>query len=101
VAAAAGIGAGAAVAQFGRKLIRSREQAQLEKIEQTVADSTAAENGVHVNGYPVATGTAGATTTSTGTGASAATTGSTPATGTTPAPRTDSTTTTSKTTSTD
>ena len=54
VAAAAGIGAGAAVAQFGRKLIRSREQAQLEKIEQTVADSTAAENGAYVNGYPVA-----------------------------------------------
>lgn len=59
VAAAAGIGAGAAVAQIGRRLIRSREQAQLEKIEKTVADSTAADNGVNVNGHPIATGTAG------------------------------------------
>ena len=93
VAAAAGIGAGAAVAQFGRKLVRSREQAQLEKIEQTVADSTAADN--HANGYPVATGTAGtgpAATTSTGAGASGATTGTAPTTGNAPAPRTDSTT---------
>jgi len=94
VAAAAGLGAGAAVAQFGRKLIRSREQAQLEKIEQTVADSTAAEN--HVNGYPVATGTAG-----TGAGASGATTGAAPTTGTAPAPRTDRPTTTGKPPSTD
>jgi hypothetical protein len=101
VAAAAGIGAGAAVAQFGRKLIRSREQAQLEKIEQTVADSTAAEN--HANGHPVAAGTAGTgpATTSTGSGASGATTGAAPTTGTAPAPRTDSTTPTGKTTSTD
>jgi hypothetical protein len=109
VAAAAGIGAGAAVAQFGRKLIRSREQAQLEKIEQTVADSTAAEN--HANGYPIAAGTAGTgpATTSTGTGSNGATTGnavSTPTTGTAPkgtapAPRTDSTTTTGKAPSTD
>jgi hypothetical protein len=109
VAAAAGIGAGAAVAQFGRKLIRSREQAQLEKIEQTVADSTAAEN--HANGYPIAAGTAGTgpATTSTGAGSNGATTGnaaSTPTTGaapkgTAPAPRTDRTTTTGKASSTD
>jgi len=39
-AAAAGLAAGAAVAEFGRRLIHSREQAQLEKIEQTVADAT-------------------------------------------------------------
>jgi hypothetical protein len=39
-AAAAGLAAGAAVAEFGRRLIRYREQAQLEKIEQTVADAT-------------------------------------------------------------
>lgn len=111
VAAAAGVTAGAAVAQFGRKLIRSREQAQLEKIERTVADSTASGNGVDINGYPVATGAAGAAstgtagaggaTTSTGTGASGATTGSTPTTGIAPTPRTDNTTTTSKTSSTD
>ncbi|HEY7177523.1 MAG TPA: hypothetical protein VH442_21610, partial [Micromonosporaceae bacterium] len=39
-AAAAGLAAGAAVVEFGRRLIQSREQAQLEKIEQTVADVT-------------------------------------------------------------
>jgi hypothetical protein len=39
-AAAAGLAAGAAVAELGRRLIRYREQAQLEKIEQTVADAT-------------------------------------------------------------
>jgi len=39
-AAAAGLAAGAAVIEFGRRLIQSREQAQLEKIEQTVADVT-------------------------------------------------------------
>jgi hypothetical protein len=77
VAAAAGLGAGAAVAQFGRKLIKSREQAQLEKIEQTVADSTAGES-VRVNGYPVDTGPAAATTTSTGAGASGATNSAAP-----------------------
>jgi len=40
-AATAGLAAGAAVAGFGRRLIHYREQAQLEKIEQTVADATA------------------------------------------------------------
>ena len=83
IAAAAGIGAGAAVAQFGRKLIQSREQAQLEKIEQTVADSTSADDASRVNGHPAATTTFGSATTSTGAGATGATTG------TAPEPRTD------------
>ena len=39
-AATAGLAAGAAVAEFGRRLIHYREQSQLEKIEQTVADAT-------------------------------------------------------------
>jgi hypothetical protein len=73
IAAAAGIGAGAAVAQFGRKLVQSREQAQLEKIEQTVAESTSAAGAPRVNGHPVVdTAGTGSTTTGTGVGATGA-----------------------------
>jgi hypothetical protein len=51
LAASAGIAAGAAVAQVGRRLVRSREQAQLEKIEQTVAEATAETPNSSANGY--------------------------------------------------
>jgi hypothetical protein len=55
-AAAAGLAAGATVVEFGRRLIQSREQAQLEKIEQTVADVTSDPAGASsLNGSASAT----------------------------------------------
>jgi len=71
LAASAGLAAGAAVAQFGRRLVRSREQAQLEKIEQTVAEATAeTPSGGSANGYTANPG-AGSGASGAGSGSSA------------------------------
>jgi len=65
-AAAAGLAAGAAVIELGRRLIQSREQAQLEKIEQTVADVAGdASNGSRMTGWATVPGDGAAGTSAT------------------------------------
>ncbi|HEU0240650.1 MAG TPA: hypothetical protein VFR11_15430 [Micromonosporaceae bacterium] len=65
-AAAAGLAAGAAVIELGRRLIQSREQAQLEKIEQTVADVTGdTANASRMTGWATVPGDGAAGTSAT------------------------------------